>query len=321
MKTLHIPAADLHVSQLCYGCMGIGGDASQWEVSKEEKRAAYDAVYAALEYGITLFDHANIYAKGKSERVFGELLKDDPGLRNRIILQSKCGIRRAKDDTPTSPARYDFSFEHIVTSVEASLERLQTDYLDILLLHRPDILGEPEEVAAAFAHLYNQGKVRWFGVSNHTPQQIELLMDYVDHPIIVNQVEISLLRRALIEEGILFNQQTAGIAGVSGTLDYCQSVGIHVQGWSPLAKGALFELGKGAPNELIHLIRELAGAYETTAEAIVLGWLTRHPAGIQPVVGTTNPERIKASCEVSRISLSRDDWYRLLEAARGEAVP
>ena len=146
-------------------------------------------------------------------------------------------------------------------------------------------------------------------------------MDYVDHPLVVNQVEISLLQRPLIEEGIMFNTRTAGIAGVSGTLDYCRSMGIHIQAWSPIAGGAPFEIGKGAPNELVQLIRELAEDYDTTREAIALGWIMRHPANIQPVVGTTTPQRLKDSCEAMRFTLSREDWYRLLEAARGDEVP
>ena len=321
MKTFKIPGTDLESSTLAYGCMNIGGKWNNPEVTNTERSTAYNAINAAIDEGINLFDHADIYVRGKSELVFGELLRQDPGLRNRIILQSKCGIRFAGDPHPHSPARYEFSYDHIVGSVEGILRRLNTSHLDILLLHRPDALAEPAEVARAFDHLYKSGKVRWFGVSNHHAGQIDLLKKFVDQPIVINQVEISLLHRSLIEEGILFNQSTVGISGSSGTLDYCQKHDILLQAWSPVAAGKLFVRGRGAPDALIQLINDLAGAYRTSVEAIVLGWLTRHPALIQPIIGTVNTDRIKASAMVDDIELTHEDWYRLLGAARGESVP
>ena len=321
MKTFKIPGTDLETSTLAYGCMNIGGKWNNPEVTNSERSVAYNAINAAIDEGINLFDHADIYVRGKSELVFGELLRQDPGLRNRIILQSKCGIRFAGNPNPHSPARYDFSYDHIVGSVEGILTRLNTNHLDILVLHRPDALSQPNEVAGAFNHLFQSGKVRWFGVSNHHAGQIDLLKKYVDQPIVINQIEISLLHRSLIEEGMLFNQSTVGITGSSGTVDYCQKHDILLQAWSPVAAGKIFVPGRGAPDALVQLVNDLAGAYRTSVEAIVLGWLTRHPARIQPIIGTVNTERIRASVMVDNIELTHEDWYRLLGAARGESVP
>lgn len=321
MKKILIPGTDLESSILAYGCMNIGGNWNSSEITDSERSMAFNAINSALDEGINLFDHADIYVRGKSEIIFGELISSDSELRNRIILQSKCGIRFAGNPQSHFPARYDFSKEYIIDSVEGILRRLNTSHLDILLLHRPDPLMQPEEVAAAFDLLHKSGKVQWFGVSNHHAAQINLLKKYLDQPIVINQVELSLLHRSLIEEGILFNQTTKGISGVSGTLEYCREHNILIQAWSPVAAGKLFVDGKGAPAPLIHLIKSLATEYQTSVEAIVLGWLTRHPAGIQPIIGTVNSDRIRASAAVSDLVLTREDWYRLLEAARGEMAP
>lgn len=321
MKKITIPGTDLNTSVLSYGCMNIGGNWNAPEITSETRSMAYNAINAALDEGINLFDHADIYVRGRSEILFGELLRQDPGLRKQMILQSKCGIRFGGDPHPHSPGRYDFSYSHIVGSVEGILKRLNTDYLDILLLHRPDALVEPELVARAFDHLHSTGKVRWFGVSNHTWAQIDLLKSAVDQPIVINQVEISLLHRSIIEEGTVFNQNVTGFAGSSFTLDYCRKHNILMQAWSPVAGGKLFVHGRGAPDALINLINDLSRAHHTSPEAIALAWLLRHPAGIQPIIGTVNPDRIKASALAANVELSHEDWYRLLIAARGETMP
>lgn len=277
-------------------------------------------VETALEQGITLFDHADIYAHGKSERLFGEALRQIPELRGRIVLQSKCGIRFAGDPEAGSPARYDFSRGHLVRSVEATLKRLDTDHLDLLLLHRPDPLMEPAEVARAFDHLQDSGKVLHFGVSNHNAAQISLLQEQLEQPLVVNQVELSLLHHHLISDGILFNQP--GDTGAGRTLDYCREYGILVQAWSPLAAGRLFA---GTPAKELRpaaeLVVRLAEAKDVAPEAILLAWLLKHPAGIQPIVGTTNPDRLVASCRADTIDLGREEWYALLAAVRGAGVP
>jgi predicted oxidoreductase len=295
--------------------MNLGGRWEHGSVNDDERTAATRAVQAALETGLTLFDHADIYTFGKSEAVFGDILRAQPGLRDRIVLQSKCGIRFAGDPQPGAPKRYDFSYEHIVRSTEASLRRLQTDWLDVLLLHRPDPLVQPEEVARAFDELHAAGKVRAFGVSNHTAAQIELLRHLVRQPLVVNQVELSLAHAHLIEEGISFNQGNTRSALAAGTLDYCRLNKILIQAWSPVGGGKLFNSG---PAGLIH---QLAREKATSPEAIVLAWLLCHPAGIQPVIGTLKPERIKASSQADAVELTREEWYSLFVAARGAEVP
>ena len=283
-------------------------------IAASEISSTIKLVETALEQGITLFDHADIYARGKSELLFGEALRQMPWLRDRIVLQSKCGIRFA--DTPHTgmPARYDFSRDYLLESVARSLRRLGTDRLDLLMLHRPDPLMQPDEVASAFDALHRSGKVRYFGVSNHTASQISLLQKFVNQPLVVNQIEVSLLHHYPISETILGNQQGGTYAGATGTLDYCREHGVLVQAWSPLAGGKL----SGAAAELV---TEMARAKGTSPEAVLLAWLLKHPAPIQPIVGTTNRERLVASCAGDGVELSRGEWYGLLAAVRGAGVP
>lgn len=320
MKTCRIPHTDLDVSRIAYGCMHLSRAWDDTAITAAEISATLKLLETALEQGITLFDHADIYARGKSEQLFGEALRQIPELRGRIVLQSKCGIRSAGDPEAGSPARYDFSRGHIVRSVEGTLKRLDTDHLDLLLLHRPDPLMEPAEVARAFDHLQSSGKVLHFGVSNHNAAQISLLQEQLEQPLVVNQVELSLLHHQLIYDGILFNQ--AGDTGAGRTLDYCREYGILIQAWSPLAGGKLFA---GTPAKELRtaaeLVTRMAEAKEVAPEGILLAWLLKHPAGIQPIVGTTNPDRLVASCQADAIELSREEWYALLEAVRGTGVP
>ena len=320
MKTCRIPHTDLDVSRIAYGCMQLSRTWDDSAITAAEISATLKLVETALEQGITLFDHADIYARGKSEQLFGEALRQIPELRGRIVLQSKCGIRVAGDPETNSPARYDFSRGHLVRSVEGILKRLDTDHLDVLLLHRPDPLMEPAEVARAFDHLQGSGKVLHFGVSNHNAAQISLLQEHLEQPLVVNQVELSLLHHHLISDGILFNQP--GETGVGRTLDYCREYGILVQAWSPLAGGRLFADAVAKDlRPVAELVAQLAEAKEVAPEAILLAWLLKHPAGIQPIVGTTNPDRLIASCQADAIDLSREEWYALLAAARGTGVP
>ncbi|HUL43564.1 MAG TPA: aldo/keto reductase [Bacteroidota bacterium] len=325
LKTYRIPRTDLDVSNIGYGCMTIGGSwKSSSPLTVEDRSKATRAVMTAYESGITLFDHADIYTAGKSESVFGEILNEHPGMREKIILQSKCGIRMADTPRPGDPFRYDFSRDHILNSVEGSLQRLQTDHLDILLLHRPDPLVEPEDVAAAFAKLYADGKVRYFGVSNHTAAQIELLQQAIDYPLVINQVELNLLHSSLIEEGALANTEGARFTASSGILDYCRLHRIMVQAWSPVAKGTLVHPPEHAEERIRNtasLVAKLAAEKKTSKEAILLGWLLRHPADIQPIIGTTNPDRISASVQANTIELTREEWYTLLSTIRGKHLP
>jgi predicted oxidoreductase len=319
-----IPSTDLEVSRIGYGCMGLGGSWDDAPLTDQDKSAAVELVGKAFDQGINLFDHADIYARGKSEAVFAEVWDQMPRLREQIVLQTKCGIRFAGDPDPESPGRYDFSYDHIVNSVAGSLRRLGTDYVDLLLLHRPDPLVEPDEVARAFDTLHRSGKVRYFGVSNHTADQIELLRGSVDQPLVVNQLELSLLHADLIDAGIMANQVGHTNNGAAGTLDYCRRHGILVQAWSPVARGALLKPPANATppvREAAAAVAALAAARATTPEAIALAWLLRHPAPIQPIIGTCRSERIVASCQADTIALTRAEWYTLFTAARGEPVP
>ena len=324
MKKYLITNTDLEVSKLAYGCMGIGGSWDNYPLSESVISNAIDSVSTALENGITFFDHADIYAKGKSELVFGEVLKETKGMRDDIIIQSKCGIRSKGSPNPDSTGRYDFSYEHIINSVEGSLHRLGIEQLDILLLHRPDPLMEPEEVAKAFDELLLNGKVRYFGVSIFNSGQMALLQNNLDHPLVVNQIEISLLHNHVINDGILANQTSGQYAASTGILDYCRLNNVQVQAWSPVALGKIFNPPIDADDNVINLAKQISVYAEekgTSKEAIALAWLMKHPIGIQPVIGTTNPERIANSCKADEITLSREEWYTLFTIARGNPVP
>ncbi len=322
MKTYGLADTDIEFSRLGYGCMQIGG--SREPIDRDSVDAATRIVAKAIDQGITLFDHADIYCMGRSESVFGEVMQQIPGIRDQIVIQSKCGIRLENDPQPGDPQRYEFSRDHIVRSVEASLRRLDTDRLDILLLHRPDPLAEPEQIARAFDELASAGKVRYFGVSNHNAGQIALLQKHLDQRLVINQLEISLLHNGLIAEGIRSNIVSADYPAAAGTLDYCRERDILVQAWSPLAGGALVRVPEDASPRIRACAREVAALAEREGlppEAIALAWLLRHPAGIQPIVGTTREDRLDACCAADGVDLSREDWYRLFAAARGGPVP
>lgn len=324
MQTYRIAHTDLEVSRIAYGCMHLSRAWNDEDITAAEISNATVAVNTAVESGITLFDHADIYARGKSERLFGEVLRANPGLRDSIVLQSKCGIRFAGDPNADSPGRYDFSREHLLRSVEGSLRRLGTGHLDLLLLHRPDPLAQPEEVAGAFDELQRSGKVRHFGVSNHSAAQISLLRKYVAQPLVANQIELSLLHHHPVSEGILVNVPGGASARAAGLLDYCREHAILVQAWAPLASGKFSAPPDGMTEPMrsaAALVQAMAREYGASAEAILTAWLLRHPAGIQPVVGTTDPARLKAACAADGLPLTREQWYALLTAMRGQAVP
>jgi predicted oxidoreductase len=324
MKSYRIPRSDLEVSRIACGCMGLGGSWDRRSLTAALRSRAARLIETALEHGITLFDHADIYTWGKSEAVFGEALKELPGARERMVLQTKCGIRFPDDPRPGDPARYDFSRAHIIRAVEGSLRRLGTDRLDILLLHRPDALVEPEEVAGAFAELRQSGKVRHFGVSNHNAAQIALLQKHLDQPLVINQVELNIVHSYLIDDGVSANQESDRYAGAAGTLDYCRLHEVMIQAWSPVARGKLINPPARADKRTRRtagLVAELARAKRTSKEAIALAWLLKHPARIQPIVGSTRRDRLIASCLADGVDLSREEWYALFAAGRGAPVP
>ncbi|RFU62390.1 aldo/keto reductase [Peribacillus glennii] len=325
MRIMPLEKRDITSSRLVLGCMGFGGNWDKSPVTKEQVLAAEQAIEAALASGITMFDHADIYKRGKAEEVFGTIVKDRPSLRENMVIQSKCGIRFADEH---GPGRYDFSKEHILHSVDGILQRLATDYLDILLLHRPDPLMDPEEVAEAFDVLVRSGKVRQFGVSNMDKGQITLLQAYSDVPIIVNQLEMSLHKLDWVDQGVLVNQPAGNASHFAdGLLEYSMINDIQIQAWSPLAKGIFTgqELDHATEAEVKtkELVENMACEKETTKEAIVLGWLMRHPAKIQPVIGTTNAERIKNCEDAIRQSelMTREEWYSLYVSSRGNKLP
>ncbi|MFJ2135392.1 aldo/keto reductase family oxidoreductase [Streptomyces sp. NPDC087845] len=310
MKNFRLPGTDMVVPNVVLGLMRIQ------DKTDEEVRTL---VSTARDAGITFLDHADIYGTGVHgcERRFAEALKLSSSEREQFVIQSKAGIVK---DGPY----FDFSYEHLVASVNGSLEALGTDYLDILLLHRPDALVEPEEVARAFDELSTAGKVRAFGVSNQTPHQIELLRKYLAQPIVANQLQLSITHAPVIAQGITANMQGTdqSIVRDGGIVDYCRLNDITVQAWSPFQAG-FFDgpfLGSDRYPELNAVIDRLSEKYGVPGEAIAVAWITRHPAQMQVVLGTTTPERVTAAALGSDIPLTRPEWYELFRAA-GYQVP
>lgn len=325
MKKQTLGQSDLQVTRIAYGCMPLGGSWDHSPLTDQSRKEAVFSIRAALDAGINFYDHADIYCRGKSEEVFSAMWREIPGLRQQIILQTKCGIRFGGDPTPSAPHRFDFSYEHIVHSVEGSLKRLQTDFLDVLLLHRPDPLVEPEEVARAFDELHTAGKVRWFGVSNHTAAELELLRATLRQPIVANQVAFNVIHTHMLNEGIVFNQDNPLLARNEGTIEYCRLHNITLQSWGSLAWGLLTGREAEQPSQRITqaaaAIAELAREKGVSQEAILIAWILRHPAHIQAIIGTTRPKRISASCQGDEIELTREEWYRLFTLGRGENLP
>jgi predicted oxidoreductase len=303
--------------------MGIGGGWGTGPLQEQTRKDALVSVQAALDRGINFYDHANIYGRGRCEEAFSGVWKEHPGLRQRIVVQTKCGIRFRDDPVAGYPQRYDYSRDHILESVDGSLKRLKTDYVDILLLHRPDALVEPQEVAEAFDVLQHTGKVRFFGVSNHSPWQIELLRRSLRQPLVVNQLELNVVHNHLIDAGVNVNQGEPGMQA-DGTLEYCRLHDITVQAWAPMAHGRIAAAGegKGGPRAAgaATAAAALAGRKGVSPEAILVAWLLRHPAGIQPIIGTTKPERIREVCKADDVELTREEWYELFAAGRGKTV-
>ncbi|QSF47956.1 aldo/keto reductase [Paenibacillus tianjinensis] len=271
-------------------------------------------IHSALEAGIDFFDHADIYAGGKAEEVFGEVVAASPGMREQLMIQTKCGIRNGF---------FDFSKEHIVNSVENSLKRLKTDYVDVLLLHRPDTLMEPEEVAEAFDYLEQKGMVKHFGVSNLNPLQIELLKKNVKQPLLFNQLQLSIMVSGMIDAGFNVNMtNSASVVHDGGILEYSRLHDMTIQPWSPFQYG-FFEgvfLGNEKFPELNEVIGKLAAEKEVADTTIAIAWLLRHPANMQPIVGTTNTKRLLDIAKASDITLTRQEWYEIYRAA-GNKLP
>jgi len=305
MKYIKVPDTDMNASEISLGCMRIS-DMTNQEISA--------LIHTALDEGINFFDHADVYGGGKSEEKFAEALGMNSSLREKMILQTKCGIRQGS---------FDFSKEHILEAVDGSLKRLKTGYIDVLLLHRPDALVEPEEVAEAFTILETSGKVKYFGVSNQNPMQIELLCKFVKQKIHFNQLQLSITNTGMIDAGINVNMQIDRSINRDGSiLDYCRLKDIIIQPWSPFQYGFFEGVFLDNPKfpELNQKINEIAADKGVTNTAIAIAWLLRHPAHMQPIIGTTNPQRVKDSCQASGITLTREEWYQIYLAA-GNILP
>lgn len=309
MKTQQLPQTGRTVSSVILGLMRIKA------MSNAEIQSLFGA---ARDAGVDVFDHADIYGgeRHACEARFGEAIALNPAEREQIVIQSKVGIRNGY---------FDFSCEHILASVDGSLAALKTDYLDLLLLHRPDTLVEPEDVAKAFDILKDSGKVRNFGVSNQTPGQIELLKSAVTQPLIVNQVQLSITHAPLIAQGIAANMAglDQSISRDVGLLDYSRLNTMTLQAWSPFQKSFFDGVFLGDRENFAALndaIDALAKSYGVTPTGIAVAWITRHPANIQVVLGTTKPSRVAESAAGSDIKLTREEWYRLFTAA-GHKLP
>jgi len=305
MKTIPFGPTDLAVSELSLGCMRMSG------CSASEAEAL---ISTAMECGITFFDHADIYGGGSSEEIFAQAVTSLGIAREDMVLQSKCGIRKGM---------FDFSKEHILNSVEGILKRLKTDYLDALLLHRPDALVEPEEVAAAFSTLKTEGKVRHFGVSNQNPSQMTLLSSVLDMPLVANQIQLSICHTPLLDHGFNVNMGDApAVNRDGGILEYARLNQMTIQPWSPLQHG-FFDgvfLGHEKFPELNEVLDRIASEREVDASAVAIAWLLRIPGSVQPILGSMTPDRIQKMSRAGEVNLSREEWYELYRAA-GNRLP
>lgn len=304
MKTTVLGNSSLVSSRLVYGCMRVSGDNSP-----ADRESGKRALRAAIEAGYTHFDHADVYGNGASETLFSEVLSEIPRLREKLLITGKCGIRVAGDPDVGAPKRYDFSRDYLLRSVEAILKRLGVEYLDLLLLHRPDFLFDPEEVAGTFRILEETGMVRHFGVSNFRPGQLSMLQRFCAQPLLVNQVEINIDNMQVFSDG---------------TLDQCQEHNISPMAWCPLGGVAYPAWGGSLTGEqTARVLAELAlqaGKYQAEPWVVILAWLLRHPAGILPIIGTTRPSRIRAATQSLHLDYTSEDWYRLLQARNGYEV-
>jgi predicted oxidoreductase len=314
MQTVKLGLSSLVSSRIAYGCWRSAGTSDPTEVTTEGREAGQLAIIAAYETGYTLFDNAEIYCRGVCEEILGRALREVTGMRERVLIATKCGIRVAGDPGPEAPKRYDFSGEYIVRACEGSLKRLGIETIDLYMLHRPDYLADPHEIAGAFVQLYDAGKVRSFGVSNFRPTLVSALQAACPLPLIVNQVEISLAKLDCFTDG---------------TLDQCLERKITPLAWSPLgggflASGAILRLPSDQQRHaksVLGVLDEIAEKRGMSRTVIALGWLLKHPSRIVPIVGSNNPERIRDAAQAAGVELTREEWYRLLIAARGEPLP
>ncbi len=307
MQSILLGSSSIRVTRLSYGCWRIA------EKGEADYAAGREAVLAAVDAGYTFFDHADIYCSGHSEIAFGRVLKEVKGLREKLVIATKCGIRKPGEPAG-APVRYDFSKDYILNCCDASLKRLGIETIDLYQLHRPDWLCDPFEVAHAFSKLRQSGKVREFGVSNFSPSQVSMLQAALPFPILSNQVEISLTQLSKFTDG---------------TLDQCLERRMTPMAWSPLGAGLLADGARSLlpgqkkydPTRVVAALDRMAKELNTNRTALALAWLLKHPSKIVPIVGSANPARIRSSVDCLNVNLSREQWYTLLEAARGEQLP
>lgn len=305
MRTIPLGTTNLEVPVVAVGVMRL---------NSLDKSEAERFLRTSLDLGANFFDHADVYGGGACETLFADALGMTSDLRERLIIQTKCGIRQGM---------FDFSKAHILEAVDGSLQRLKTDYIDVLLLHRPDALVEPEEVAEAFDTLARSGKVHHFGVSNQKPMQIELLRKFVRQPIVANQLQLSITNATMISQGLHVNMEDETAVDRDGSvLDYCRLHEITVQPWSPFQYGffAGAFIGSEKFPELNRTLEEIAGRYGVTPTTIAIAWLLRHPARMQPIIGTMNLTRLQDSVRASDVQLTRAEWYEIFRAA-GNTLP
>lgn len=297
-----LPQTDIETSRLIQGCMRLAG---------HEPALIDEVLQTNLDLEMNFFDHADIYAKGESQKEFAKSMKRLGVSRDQYFLQSKAGICKGY---------YDSSKDYILTSVDEILSDLQTDYLDVFLIHRPDALTTSAEVAETFNELHKQGKVRYFGVSNFSLQQIKSLQHYMDHPLVVNQLQFGPAHPGLVAQEIEVNMEsTQPVTNVDGLLDYMEREQITMQAWSPFQVNLQEGLFMKHPQykQLTNVIRGIAFDHQTSLEAIVMAWILRHPARIQPIIGSMTPERIKKSADGLKVKLSKEEWYRIYQASTG----
>jgi len=304
MKKIKI-GGQIETSAIALGCMRIGGlDNRQLDL----------LIDTALDNGVNFFDHADIYGRGKAEETFGGYLARHKGARDKMIIQSKCAIH---------DGRYDFSKDYILRSVDGILARLGVEYLDVLLLHRPDTLMEPCEVAEAFDVLKQAGKVRRFGVSNHNAMQIELLKTAVKQPLVANQLQFSPTEAGLVASGLNVNMKNADSVMLGGgLLEYCRIKNMTIQAWSPFQYG-FFEgcyIDDDKYPILNQKLQEIAEKYGVTKTGIAAAWILRHPANMQVIAGTTNPSRLREICAGADVRITGEEWYEIYRAA-GHSLP
>ncbi len=308
MKYIDIMNGPQNASAIIQGCMRMPS------LSAEE---AAEVIRTAYECGINFFDHATCYGMGEAEERFAQAFPLTGIKREKIFLQSKCGICPEKSE-------FDWTKENIIASVDGILGRLKCEYLDTLLLHRPDLLFDPEEVAEAFDKLEEAGKVCRFGVSNLMPMQIELLKKYVKQPLVINQVQLSLEQSQLIDQSLYMNNKSTDMSlnRDGSALDYCRLNDITIQAWSPLQVGMFGGTFIDNPDypELNKVLAELADRDGVSKTAIAIAWILRHPAKMQAIIGTMNPEHIRDICDATKVELSHHDWYELYLAS-GKFLP